>query len=407
MTPIEYDPRRPDIIADPYPVFAVLRDRDPVHWSDVLGGWVLTRYDDVKAALNDPRLSADRITPFMRHREASGQPIPDLARLVGRWAVFTDPPAHTRLRGLMNRAFTGGAVAALGPRIAEIVDELIGGLPDGKCDLVRDFAYPLPVTVIADMIGVPPTDRTLFKQWSDALATFVGSNLLTADKYERADSAAREMTDYFRAAIAARRQSRRDDILSALIAAEEDQGVLSEDELVACCVLLLFAGHETTTNLIANGLYALLSHPEASARYQADPGLDEPMVEEALRFDGPAQAMVRIVAAPFTLHGRSLAAGERVFTMINAANRDRTVFDQADRFVVDRIPNRHIAFGYGIHFCLGAPLARLEGRIAFRRLVDRLVGLRPATDAPEWIDSLVFRGMRALPMAYDSIRAAG
>jgi cytochrome P450 len=181
---VAYDPRQPAVLADPYPIFARLRESAPVQRSDLLGGWVVTRYDDVKAALNDSRLSADRITPFLHHMDSSGRPVPTLARIVGNWAVFTDPPRHTRLRGLMNKAFTARAVAGLEPRIAAIVDELIGALAGRqRLDLIADFAYPLPVTVIAHMIGVPAADHVLFKTWSDELATFVGSALQTADKY--------------------------------------------------------------------------------------------------------------------------------------------------------------------------------------------------------------------------------
>jgi cytochrome P450 len=396
---VAYDPRQPAVLADPYPIFARLRRSAPVQRSDLLGGWVVTRYDDVKAALNDSRFSADRITPFLHHMDSSGRPVPTLARIVGNWAVFTDPPRHTRLRGLMNKAFTARAVAGLEPRIAAIVDELIGALAGRqRLDLIADFAYPLPVTVIAHMIGVPAADHVLFKTWSDELATFVGSALQTADKYDRAERAAGEMADYFRTAIAERRRAPGDDILSALIAAEESGDVLGEDELIACCVLLLFAGHETTANLIGNGIHALLRHGGELARLRENPTLAESAVEEVLRYDGPTQAMVRIAAAEIELAGVRIATGDRVFLMINAANRDGAVFADPDRLDITRAPNPHIAFGYGIHFCLGAPLARLEGRIALPALATRLDGLAFADDPPQWLDSLVFRGTSTLPL---------
>jgi len=406
VSTVDYDPRRPEIIADPYPAFAALRARDPVHWSDALGGWVLTRYDDVKAALTDPRLSADRISPFVRHRAASGRPVPNLARIVGNWAVFADPPRHTRLRGLLNRAFTPRAVAARAGRIAALVEGLIDRLNGrGDADLVAEFAYPLPVMVIADMIGVPPADQALFKEWSDELATFVGSGLLTDDKYARAERAAADMADYFRAVVGERRRalSPQEDLLSALISAEDRGDVLNEDELIATCVLLLFAGHETTTNLIANAVYWLLRCPDQWARLTAEPSLDESAVEEALRYDGPTQAMVRVVASDLTLGGQLLATGQRVFAMINAANRDPAIFEDPDRLDIARWPNRHIAFGHGIHFCLGAPLARLEGRIALRALARRLSQPALSDQRVDWLDSLVFRGMRSLPLRFAGI----
>ncbi len=396
---VAYDPRQPAVIADPYPVFARLRAAAPVYRSEVLGGWVVTRFADVKAALNDPRLSADRITPFLHHMDRSGRPVPMLARIVGNWAVFTDPPRHARLRGLMNKAFTARAVARLAPSVTAIVDALIDALAGrDRIDLIADFATPLPVTVIADMIGVPAADHGLFKTWSDELATFVGSALRTADKYDRAERAAGEMADYFRAAIAERRRAPGDDILSALIAAEESGDVLGEDELIACCVLLLFAGHETTANLIGNGIHALVRHGGELARLRRTPDLAESAVEEVLRYDGPTQAMTRIVREDIVLADVPIAAGDRVFLMINAANRDGAVFADPDRLDIARAPNPHIAFGYGIHFCLGAPLARLEGRIALPALVNRLHGLALADDPPQWLDSLVFRGMHTLPL---------
>ncbi len=359
-----YDPRRADVIADPYPVFHRLQAEDPVHWSEVLGGWVLTRYADVKTALNDARLSSDRITPFLRHKaagEATG--LAELGRLIGLWAVFTDPPKHTRLRSLMNTAFTTRAVERLRPRIADIVASLLDrAAPRGTMDVIRDFAYPLPITVIAEMIGGPPEDREPFKAWSDELAQFIGSALGTPDKYERAARSLTAMAEYFRRMIPARRAQPRDDIMSALIAAEERGDVLSEDELVATCILLLFAGHETTTNLLGNAVLA--------------------------------------AAEAVTIDGRTIARGDRVFTMINAANRDPAQFPDPDRLDLGRENNRHIAFGYGIHFCIGAPLARLEAQIALPAALRRLGNLRLAGGEPPWLPSLVFRGMTSLPVVF-------
>jgi hypothetical protein len=394
-----YDPRRPDVIADPYPTFRRLQAADPVHWSEVLGGWVLTRYADVKAALNDPRLSSDRITPFLRHQDGSGRPaLGELGRIVGLWAVFTDPPKHTRLRALMNTAFTTRAVERLRPRVVAIVDELLERAAGaGAMDVIRDFAYPLPITVIAGMIGVPAADREPFKAWSDELAQFVGSALARPDKYERAGRSLAAMADYFRRMIPPRRARPQDDIMSALIAAEERGDALSEDELVATCILLLFAGHETTTNLIGNGVLALLRHPDQARALREEPALTQPGVEELLRYDGPTQAMVRVAREGVDIGGRAVKPGDRVFTMINAANRDPEQFAEPDRLDLARQNNRHIAFGYGIHFCLGAPLARLEAQIAVPALVARFPDMRLAGEPP-WLESLVFRGVTSLPV---------
>jgi cytochrome P450 len=393
-----YDPRLAEVIADPYPTFRRLQTEDPVHWSEPLGGWVLTRYGDVRAALNDPRLSSDRITPFKASGSGRHAGLGELLRLVGLWAVFTDPPLHTRLRGLMNVAFTSRAVERLRPRIAELVDELLDGVRGrAHMDVIRDFAYPLPITVIAEMIGVPRADREDFKGWSDELAAFIGSAISTPDKYERAGKAIAAMAEYFRAMIAARRAKPQDDIMSGLLAAEERGDVLSEDELVATGILLLFAGHETTTNLIGNAVLALLRHPDQAALLRAHPELAAPAVEELMRYDGPTQAMVRVAVEDIAMEGKTIRQGDRIFTMINAANRDPAQFPDPDRVDLERQNNRHIAFGYGIHFCIGAPLARLEGQLAIPALLKRYPGLALAAE-PAWLPSMVFRGVTALPV---------
>jgi hypothetical protein len=317
------------------------------------------------------------------------------------WAVFTDPPAHTRLRGLMNKAFTPRAVERVRPRIQEIVDELIDRVCHlGRMDVIRDVASPLPVTVIAEMLGVPKEDRERLKTWSDELALFIGSALATPDKYERAGHSIMELSEYFRSLIAARRAHAHDDMLSALIAAEERDAVLSEDELVATCVLLLFAGHETTTNLIGNGLLGLLRDPDQLEVLRAEPSLAPLAVEELLRYDGPTPAMVRVAAEDMKIGDKRIKRGDRIFAIINAANRDPAQFADPDRLDLRREPNRHIAFGFGIHFCIGAPLARLEGQIAFATLLRRLSDLELLTTAPEWLDSVVFRGVKSLPVSF-------
>lgn len=401
---VAYDPQLPSVIADPYPVFRQLREEEPLHRSQVLGGVVLTRYADVKACLNDPRLSSDRITPFVKHRpdREHAAEIQALGRILGLWAVFTDPPKHTHLRGLMTTAFTTRAVERLRPRVEALVAELIDQLRDpGHMDLIRDFAWPLPITVIAEMLGVPREDRSALKAWSDELAAFVGSALATSDKYERAARSGVKMSDYFRDLIRTRRASPRDDLVSALVAADERHDTTSEAELVATSILLLFAGHETTTNLIGNGILSLLRHPAELQALRAAPSLIVPAVEELLRYEGPTAAMVRIALEDVGLpSGGTIGRGDRVFLMINAANRDPRHFKEPDRVNIWRDPNRHIAFGYGLHFCVGAPLARLEAQIAIPALLRRLPELTLTTDALPWLDSLVFRGVRSLPLTF-------
>jgi cytochrome P450 len=412
MTPMAtllYDPRQPATTADPYEAFARLRRADPVHWSTVLRGWVLTRYADVRAGLFDPNLSADRITPFAASLPPEKRTmLSGLERVLTRWAVFVDPPAHTRLRGLINKAFTPRAIASLSGMIASTVDALIddftrgiapGG--EGEVDLIAGFSYPLPALVIARILGVPDEDIVLFKGWSDDLAAFVGSAQATPDKYERAARGAADMDAYFRAIVRRRRaEPQQGDVIGALIAAEEAGRALSEDELVATAVLVLFAGHETTANLIGTGMIALIEQPEALEQLRRHPELDESAAEELLRISSPAASITRVARADMVIGGKTIRAGDRLFLMINAANRDPAVFPDPDRLKLDRDPNLQIAFGYGPHYCVGAPLARLEGQIAFRRLLARLKDIRLAEAPLEWNDNLVLRGVKRLPLVY-------
>jgi cytochrome P450 len=404
MATLLYDPRQDEVMAAPYAAFRQLRVHDPVHWSPVLRGWVLTRYRDVRAALFDPALSADRITPFSTGLSPDKRAaLSGLERILTRWAVFVDPPDHTRLRGLINRAFTPRAIAAMAGPIAGIVDDLIDAMAAragaGEIDLIADFAYPLPALVIARILGLPDADVAHFKGWSDDLAAFVGSAQATADKYARAIRGVADMDRYFRAIVRERRGAApREDVIGALIAAEESGRALSEDELVATAILVLFAGHETTTNLIGNGMIALLGQPDALAALRASPDLAECAVEELLRFDSPAASVSRVARADMMLGGRAIRAGDRLFLMLNAANRDPEAFADPDRLDLARDPNPHLAFGYGPHYCVGAPLARLEARVAFQRLLARFSGIRLAEARLDWSDNLVLRGVRRLPL---------
>ncbi len=401
---VEYNPSDPAMVADPYPVLQQLQDDDPVHWSEDLSSWVLTRYDDVRAALNDPRLSADRITPFLDHLPpAERAEIAEVGAMLGRWVVFVDPPLHTRLRSLMNKAFTTSALNALRPHITAIVERLLDEFAAADDpDFIAGFAYPLPATVIAGMVGVPDTDLDQFKSWSDDLATFVGSAQATPDKRERAERCTVEMTQYFSDVIDYRRRHPVADqtIIDHMITAREGGDQLSEAELVANCVLLLFAGHETTTNLFGNGLLALLRNPDQFALLKADPALASGAVEEILRYDGPIGTTTRVALDDVSIGGRTLKRGDRVFCMIHAANRDPRQFEDPHRFDIRRADNRHIVFGYGIHFCLGAPLARIEGNIGLSALVRKLQNIELLDPDPPWHDSLVLRGVSTLPIAF-------
>ena len=402
---LAYDPADRAVRADPFPLFARLREDDPVHWSPALRAWIVTRYDDVRAVATAPSMSPDRLAPFFRALpDATRSTLAEVARYLNLWMVFRDPPEHTRLRGLVARAFTPRAAEALRPAIAAIVDQLVDRLDRrGPVDAIADLAGPLPALVIMDMLGVPRDAVGAMKEWSDDMVVFVGSARDAPDKYERARRGAHAMAGYFRAIVAERRAAPRDDMISALIAARDEGHALGEDELVASCMLLLFAGHETTTNLIGNALIALARDPEAQARLRADPGLIASAVEEFLRFDGPSHGLARVVARDHEFGGKRLEEGQRVFAMLNAANRDPRQFPDPDRLDLARAPNRHATFGFGIHFCLGAPLARIEAQLCLNALLARFRAIGFAGDPArlDWLDSLIMRGVRALPLALE------
>jgi len=396
MADIQFNPMDPAFVADPYPTYHRLRSEDPVHHSP-LGFWVLTRYDDVVAALRDPRLAKEAIASFVAAR--FGAPVPAM----GLSMLDRDPPDHTRLRGLVSKAFTPRVVEGLRPRIQEIVDGLIDRAAErGSMDLIEEFAYPIPVVVICEMLGVPVEDHERFKGWSLDIARGLDLIWLGPDSEvgRRSVAARQALADYFRGLIAQRRAAPRNDLLSGLIAAEEAGDKLNEVELLATCILLLIAGHETTVNLIGNGTLALLRHRDQLQRLRREPTLIGTAVEELLRFDGPVQRTARIPSEDVVFGGRTIAKGEMVMPFIGAADRDPAQFAEPDRLDIGRTDNRHIAFGWGIHFCLGAPLARLEGQIAVNTLVRRLPKLELATPEPEYRQSLTLRGLKALPVAF-------
>ncbi len=395
---ILFDPFLPEFNANPYPFYHRLRAEDPVHLSP-LGFWVFTRYDDCVMVLRDQRFGRAGFEGFLEQVYGSaveGDRMP-------RSMLFRDPPDHTRLRSLVNRAFTPRVVESLRPRIQQIVAELLDRVQDARgMEVIADLAYPLPVTVISEMLGVPEGDRDSIKQWSADIARSLDAIGLPSDTeiVRHGRTARRALGEYFGSLIPERRKHPRADLLSLLIAAEEQGDKLSEGELLATCILLYIAGHETTVNLIGNGLLALLRHPAELQRLRDGPGLIPSAVEELLRYDGPVQRTSRFAHADVEIGDRKIAKGAMVVTLIGAANRDPAQFPDPDRLDVTRPDNRHIAFGFGIHFCLGAPLARLEGQIALGALLQRAPKLALAIENPEWRESQVLRGLKALPVSF-------
>ena len=395
---VVFNPLLPEFHADPYPFYRRLREEDPVHQSP-LGIWVLTRYDDTVMVLRDPRFGREGMAELLEARLGAGAVRPANTRDM----LFRDPPDHTRLRALVSRAFTPRVVEAMRPHIQEIVDGLLDRVEGARgMDVIEDLAYPLPVTVICEMLGVPTADQDVFKQWSADIARSLDAAILPAgsEVITRGQEAGDALREYFRSLIAVRRTSPKPDLLSALIAAEEQGDKLSEPELVATCALLLIAGHETTVNLIGNGVLALLWHPDQLRALADDPALIPTAVEELLRYDGPVQRTGRMTMADVEIGGRRIPKGSIVAAVIGAANRDPAHFPDPDRLDVARRENRHIAFGFGIHFCLGAPLARIEGQVAIGTLLRRMPALKLVSDTPEWRESSVLRGLKTLPVTF-------
>ncbi|MQA13843.1 MAG: cytochrome P450 [Pseudonocardiaceae bacterium] len=396
-----------DAVADPYPHFAALREHDPVHWSEKYRSWFITRFDDVSGAMRDERYSSDRISPYRRAKLDGPGTDPAVRSAFGvleNWMVFKDPPDHTRLRKLLTSAFTPRAVERIRPRVAELADELLDAVTSRgstRADLISDFAYPLTASVIAEMLGVPREDRERFKDWSDQITGLVFGGMGDPDRYAGGANGMAELTAYLSDLVRAHEQEPADDLLSALISARDEGDALSHDEVISTGVLLLFAGHETTTNLIGNGLLALLEHPDQRAALEADPATAALAVEEVLRYDGPAKTVVRLMAADVELRGRTLGRGDRVFLSPAAASRDPAVFDDPGRLDLTRRQGHRLGFGVGPHYCLGAPLARLEAAIAIPRALQRLPGLGLTAEPLHWHAVLLSRGLLSLPVQFD------
>jgi cytochrome P450 len=391
----ELDLLAPAVVADPHPAFARLREEDPVHWSERHRAWVLTRHDDVAALFRDPRLSSDRASPLARgDRDGVGGEDP-VVSVLSRWMVFRDPPDHTRMRRALRPAFTPSAIEALRPTVERVVDELLDRLPE-EFDFLAEFAVPLPAIVIAELLGVPREDHDRFRSWSAGLATLVFASGLP-DRHRRGREALNALATYLGELLAQRRAQPADDLLGAL-AALQAAGALTAEEATANAVLLLFAGHETTTGLLANGLAALLAHPDQLERLRAERSLMPSAVEELLRFEGPSKLMPRWAVDEVELRGRQIASGDLVYLVQSAANRDPSRFAEPDRLDVARDPNPHLGFGYGLHYCLGAPLARLETAIALSRLLDQRARIELAGDPPRWRPNLLGRAVEGLEL---------
>jgi len=391
-----FDPHR---VADPYPTYAWLRENRPV-WRPVERVYVLSRHEDCAAVLRDPRFGRREGGRLGLRRLGQDAGMPAEPPAV-RSFLMLNPPDHTRLRRLVSRAFTPARVRDLGPRIEAIAAELIktASASTGPVDLIEALASPLPVTVISELLGVPSADYDRLVAWSDALARGLDpAFLIPAEDRERQQAARAEFGAYLADLIAERRRSPGDDLVSALASVTDGGDVLSEEELIATCILLLVAGHETTTSLIGSAVLGLIQHPDQLARLRAEPELMAGAVEEFLRYDPPVQLTARVALTEAGIGALPAPAGAAALMLVGAANRDPSLCADPERLDITRPPTHHVSFGQGIHFCLGAPLARLETQIVLRLLLERPDELRLAGQ-PAWKENTVLRGLRYLPVA--------
>jgi cytochrome P450 len=422
--------QREDLRADPYPFYAQLRTGDPVHWDEEMGFWVLSRYSDIASLYNDERFS--RAQGLMRGFERlpdSEKPVAEpVYHSFSKTVFYADPPYHTRLRGLMNHAFIPRRVERLRPYVQSVVDELLDAAQArGEMDVIRDLAYPLPVMVIAELLGLPVSDRAQFKKWSDDLFAILGTVRHKSRRLlERAAHSLEEMTEYVRALSRARRADPEDDLLSALLSVSDEEGdltcpvphhpspphaaggmirkreassTLTEEELVANVNILLSTGHETTTHLIGNGILALLQHPDQLRVLKENPSLLDSAIDEILRYENPVQITYRSALTDAGIGGRLIRKGDLVNTIIGSANRDPERFTDPDRFDITRSESRHLSFGLGIHYCIGAPLVKLEAEIAFETILRRFPNMRLRSDDLLWQEHPIFRGLKSLFVA--------
>jgi cytochrome P450 len=387
-------------LTDPYPTYRRLREEAPVFWSDAQGFWMLSRYDDVLGALRDSgdRFSlsgavAARFDGMTPADQAEFRPIKEH---FGVGLLHSDPPEHTRLRGLVSKAFTPRVIEALRPRIRAVVSDLLDGLALRESpDLVGDFTFPLPAIVLCDVLGLPPSDTPRFKEWSDDIALFVGSGTTDLDQGHRAQKSLLEARRYLTDLAEQRRRDPKDDVISRLANAAQEEA-LTPGEFLSSCVTFLVGGHETTTALISSAALLLMQWPAQRQAVLADPMVIPSLVEETIRYETPGQRATRRLAADLELGGKRLEQGQKVMLMLGAANRDEAQFPKGDEFEVRRDPNRHLGFGMGHHFCIGAPLARLEGQIALDELFRRFPDMEPKDSSPDWVGNFHHRQLRSL-----------
>jgi cytochrome P450 len=390
-----------EVLQDPYPTYARLLEEGPLHYVDVGSKWPVWSvfgHVECSAMAKDPRCSAKRAPqlllalPLSRQAEFS-----ELARMFSLWLIFMDPPEHTRLRKLLNKGFSPAAIEALRPQVEKLVDRMLKPLKPGmEVDLLSEFAYPMPVSVISEMMGVPEALHGTFAEWSRAIALFRGSPNRTVEHARAAQDAMIHLTDYFRKTVAERKRNKGDDLISLLIDIEEEGEALTEEELYAQCIALLFAGHETTRNLIGNGIYTLLQNPDQTVELRANPEMIRSAVEELLRYESPVQFTARVLKEDIEICDQHIPKKWTILCMLGAANRDPKRFKDPNRLDLKRLNNQHLAFSAGPHACIGGQLARLEGQVAILNLVQRFPNMKLVGPRPEWASTFGLRGLKSL-----------
>lgn len=394
-----YQLLNPEVLANPYPLFHRIRSADPVHWDVFLHSWVVTRYEDVIRVLRT--FSADRTPTPEQLRSMGLEQLSPIAALMVKQMLFMDAPMHTRIRSLASFAFTPNRVAVLRDRIGRVADRLLARVLDhGEMDVIAQFASPLPAIITASMLGVPEDDHEQLKAWSASFAEMLGNFQHNPDHIPGILKTVQDMTAYFRDRIREQKKHPREGLVHALLTAEVNGDKLTEEEVVANSIITMVGGQETTTNLIGNGLLTLLRHPGEMQRLRSNPALLASAVEELLRYEPPSQHTARIAPSNQMMGGKELQAGQAVIAVMAAANRDPDRFPDPDRLDLGRTDNRHLSFGWASHFCFGAPLARMEGQIAFERLVQ-LPNLRLQPAPLSWRTNLGLRGLTALPVSFD------
>jgi cytochrome P450 len=393
----------PEVLADPYPLYRRLRSESPVHWDPYLHAWIVTRYEDVITVLS--RFSAAR-TPTPAFFEALGAPeVSPIAEVMHKQMLFLDGPAQTRVRKLAAPAFLPGRVRALHGHIQEIATRLIDDVVargTGRMDLLADFAEPLPAIVTVELLGVPVEDHVRLKEWSVTFAQMLGNFQHNPDRLADVHRAVEHLRGYFQSAIREQRKRPRDGLIHVLMTSEADGDRLTDEEIVANCIVTMVGGLETTTNLIGNGVLTLLRNPDQMNRLRADVDLMPAAVEELLRYESPSQHTARLAPDDVVLGGKQIRKRQAVIAVMAAGNRDPERFPDPDRLDFDRPNNQHLAFGWGPHFCFGAPLARVEGQIAFASLLHRFPVLEMTSAPLVWRDNLGLRGLESLPLTFSA-----